>query len=89
MASLTPAEKYNIISRNLQEVLGKDQIESILAERDLNIYWGTGKALLFFFIPRRRKNDTKSPLWTGKQEEQGRKWNMRATRLHLAQFLRQ
>lgn len=40
--SLTPAEKYNIISRNLQEVLGKDQIESILAERDLNIYWGTG-----------------------------------------------
>jgi tyrosyl-tRNA synthetase len=47
MASLTPAEKYNIISRNLQEVLGKEQIESILAERDLNIYWGTGKALFF------------------------------------------
>lgn len=43
MASLTPTEKYNIISRNLQEVLGKEQIETILAERDLNIYWGTGK----------------------------------------------
>jgi len=43
MASLTPNEKYNIISRNLQEVLGKEQIETILAERDLNIYWGTGK----------------------------------------------
>jgi len=48
MTSLTPAEKYNIISRNLQEVLGKEQIESILAERDLNIYWGTGRA---FFLP--------------------------------------
>jgi tyrosyl-tRNA synthetase len=46
MTSLTPAEKYDIISRNLQEVLGKDQIEAILAERDLNIYWGTGKDLL-------------------------------------------
>jgi len=45
MASLTPAEKYEIITRNLQEVLGKDQIEAILAERDLNIYWGTGKNL--------------------------------------------
>lgn len=44
--SLTPAEKYNIITRNLQEVLGKEQIESILAERDLNIYWGTGNALM-------------------------------------------
>ncbi|KAG0204097.1 hypothetical protein BGX28_003858 [Mortierella sp. GBA30] len=53
MASLTPAEKYNIISRNLQEVLGKEQIESILAERDLNIYWGTaptGKPHLGYFV---------------------------------------
>ena len=61
MASLTPAEKYNIISRNLQEVLGKDQIESILAERDLNIYWGTGKALLFFFIRRNRRTTPRLP----------------------------
>ncbi|KAG0353048.1 hypothetical protein BG005_007597 [Podila minutissima] len=51
--SLTPAEKYNIITRNLQEVLGKEQIESILAERDLNIYWGTaptGKPHLGYFV---------------------------------------
>ncbi|KAF8974866.1 hypothetical protein BGZ46_009653 [Entomortierella lignicola] len=54
MTSLTPAEKYNIISRNLQEVLGKQQIETILAERDLNIYWGTaptGKPHLGYFVP--------------------------------------
>ncbi|KAG0002064.1 hypothetical protein BGZ80_002936 [Entomortierella chlamydospora] len=54
MASLTPAEKYSIISRNLQEVLGKEQIETILAERDLNIYWGTaptGKPHLGYFVP--------------------------------------
>ncbi|KAF9275493.1 hypothetical protein BGZ68_010759 [Mortierella alpina] len=53
MASLTPTEKYNIISRNLQEVLGKEQIETILAERDLNIYWGTaptGKPHLGYFV---------------------------------------
>jgi tyrosyl-tRNA synthetase len=43
MSSLTPDEKYNIITRNLQEVLGEAQIKTILAERDLNIYWGTGK----------------------------------------------
>ncbi|KAF9192266.1 hypothetical protein BGZ51_005835 [Haplosporangium sp. Z 767] len=54
MASLTPEEKYNIISRNLQEVLGKEQIETILKERDLNIYWGTaptGKPHLGYFVP--------------------------------------
>ncbi|KAG0006833.1 hypothetical protein BGZ65_003082 [Modicella reniformis] len=54
MTSLTSTEKYNIISRNLQEVLGKEQIESILAERDLNIYWGTaptGKPHLGYFVP--------------------------------------
>ncbi|KAK3825505.1 MAG: tRNA synthetases class I-domain-containing protein [Benniella sp.] len=54
MASLTPAEKYEIITRNLQEVLGKDQIEAILAERDLNIYWGTaptGKPHVGYFVP--------------------------------------
>lgn len=73
MASLTPAEKYNIISRNLQEVLGKEQIESILAERDLNIYWGTGKALHFFFIRRNRIGDATSPLWIGKKRARKKK----------------
>ncbi|KAF9436655.1 hypothetical protein BGZ76_003339 [Entomortierella beljakovae] len=53
MASLTPVQKYDIISRNLQEVLGKEQIQTILQERDLNIYWGTaptGKPHLGYFV---------------------------------------
>ncbi|KAG0231703.1 hypothetical protein BGW42_008655 [Actinomortierella wolfii] len=54
MAALTPDEKYELITRSLQEVLGADQIKTILAERDLNIYWGTaptGKPHLGYFVP--------------------------------------
>lgn len=38
---MTPDEKYQLITRNLQEVLGADKIKAILAERDLKLYWGT------------------------------------------------
>jgi tyrosyl-tRNA synthetase len=38
---MTPDEKYQLITRNLQEVLGAEKIKSILAERDLKLYWGT------------------------------------------------
>ncbi|CAG9772812.1 unnamed protein product [Ceutorhynchus assimilis] len=51
---LTPDEKYNLISRNLQEVLGEDKIKTILKERDLKIYWGTattGKPHVAYFVP--------------------------------------
>lgn len=51
---LTPEEKYNFISRNLQEVLGEDKIKSILKERDLTLYWGTattGKPHIAYFVP--------------------------------------
>ncbi|AYV82183.1 MAG: tyrosyl-tRNA synthetase [Homavirus sp.] len=42
MTNLSVDEKYNLITRNLQEVLGSEaDIKSILAERPLNIYWGT------------------------------------------------
>ncbi|KAI9030860.1 tyrosyl-tRNA synthetase [Phycomyces nitens] len=53
MASLTPEEKYNIITRNLQEVLGGDEIKKILAERDLKMYWGTaptGRPHIGYFV---------------------------------------
>ena len=33
-------EKYNLISRNLQEVIGEERIKAVLKERDLRIYWG-------------------------------------------------
>lgn len=51
---LTPEEKYTLISRNLQEVLGEDKIKAILKERDLKIYWGTattGKPHVAYFVP--------------------------------------
>lgn len=51
---LTPDEKYELISRNLQEVLGEDKIKSVLKERDLKLYWGTattGKPHVAYFVP--------------------------------------
>jgi len=52
--SLSVDEKYDLISRNLQEVLGEDKIKTILKERDLKIYWGsatTGKPHVAYFVP--------------------------------------
>lgn len=34
-------EKINLITRNLQEVLGGDNLKKIVQERDLKMYWGT------------------------------------------------
>lgn len=33
--------KFELITRNLQEIIGYEEIKSILRKRDLNIYWGT------------------------------------------------
>jgi tyrosyl-tRNA synthetase len=54
MSKLTPEEKYQLITRNLQEVLGGEEIKKILQERDLKLYWGTaptGKPHLAYFVP--------------------------------------
>ncbi|GAB5586735.1 Tyrosine--tRNA ligase cytoplasmic [Umbelopsis nana] len=54
MSQLSPDEKYQLISRNLQEVLGEAEIKKILVERDLKLYWGTaptGKPHLGYFVP--------------------------------------
>ncbi|XP_054855586.1 tyrosine--tRNA ligase, cytoplasmic [Eublepharis macularius] len=51
---LTPQEKYHLITRNLQEVLGEDKLKAILKERELKIYWGTattGKPHIAYFVP--------------------------------------
>ncbi|KAJ8978057.1 hypothetical protein NQ317_015864 [Molorchus minor] len=51
---LSLEEKYNYITRNLQEVLGEEKIKAVLNERDLNIYWGTattGKPHVAYFVP--------------------------------------
>uniref|UniRef100_A0A8B9GCG7 Tyrosine--tRNA ligase n=1 Tax=Amazona collaria TaxID=241587 RepID=A0A8B9GCG7_9PSIT len=49
-----PQEKYELITRNLQEVLGEDKLMDILKERELKIYWGTattGKPHVAYFVP--------------------------------------
>lgn len=47
-------EKFSLITRDLQEVVGEDDLKKILSERDLKIYWGTaptGKPHLGYFVP--------------------------------------
>lgn len=53
-AGLTPDEKFKLITRNLQEVLGEERLKTILAERDLRVYWGTattGRPHIAYFVP--------------------------------------
>ncbi|MBN3305225.1 tyrosine--tRNA ligase, cytoplasmic [Amia ocellicauda] len=51
---MSPDEKYQIITRNLQEVLGEEKLKQILKERELKVYWGTattGKPHVAYFVP--------------------------------------
>lgn len=51
---MTFDDKKNLITRNLQEVLGDDKLTTIIKERDLKIYWGTattGKPHIAYFVP--------------------------------------
>lgn len=44
----------DLITRNLQEVIGLDALQSIISERPLKIYWGTattGKPHIGYFVP--------------------------------------
>lgn len=55
-ANLSAAEKYGLVTNNLQEVLNKEIIEEVLQknERPLRIYWGTattGKPHCGYFVP--------------------------------------
>ncbi|KII62846.1 Tyrosine--tRNA ligase, cytoplasmic [Thelohanellus kitauei] len=46
--------KFDLITRNLKEVVGGDRIKPILENRDLAIYWGTattGKPHIAYFVP--------------------------------------
>lgn len=47
-------EKKELISRNLQEILGEEKMVEILKTRELRIYWGTattGKPHIAYFVP--------------------------------------
>lgn len=59
-ALLTPDEKYELITRNLQEVLGDENLKKVLQERDIKIYWGTattGKPHIAYFVPMTKIGD--------------------------------
>uniref|UniRef100_A0A673KQ62 Tyrosine--tRNA ligase n=1 Tax=Sinocyclocheilus rhinocerous TaxID=307959 RepID=A0A673KQ62_9TELE len=50
----SPDEKFQLITRNLQEVLGEERLKEILKERELKVYWGTattGKPHVAYFVP--------------------------------------
>ncbi len=47
-------EKLDLITKDLQEVIGEDLMQKILSERHLKIYWGTaptGKPHVGYFVP--------------------------------------
>lgn len=51
---LSVDERLALIKNNLQEVLGEEQLKSILKERDPKVYWGTattGKPHIAYFVP--------------------------------------
>lgn len=51
---LSPDEKFDLITRNLQEVLGEEKVKQVLQERELRVYWGTattGKPHVAYFVP--------------------------------------
>ncbi|KAJ1921762.1 Tyrosine--tRNA ligase cytoplasmic [Mycoemilia scoparia] len=53
-STMTPEEKYNLITRNLEETLGSEELKKILQERDISLYWGTaptGKPHIGYFVP--------------------------------------
>ena len=53
-AGLTATDKHTLITHRLQEVLGDDRLQKILAERDLRVYWGTattGRPHIAYFVP--------------------------------------
>jgi tyrosyl-tRNA synthetase len=52
--NMTPKEKLDLITRDLQEVIGEELMQKVLSERHLKIYWGTaptGKPHVGYFVP--------------------------------------
>lgn len=47
-------EKFNLITRNLDEIRGADELKALLQERDPIIYWGTaptGRIHIGYYVP--------------------------------------
>jgi len=52
---MTPDEKYRLITRNLQEVLGEDDLKKLVdSKKEISLYWGTmptGSISIAYFFP--------------------------------------
>ncbi|KAN0103938.1 tyrosine--tRNA ligase [Russula decolorans] len=61
MSQATPDEKYSLITRRLQEVLGGDSIKTLLAQDKIpKCYWGTaptGRPHVGYFVPLTKISD--------------------------------
>ena len=54
MEELTLEQKYDLITRNLEEVVGGQDLKNLLQKRDPIIYWGTaptGRIHIGYFVP--------------------------------------
>ena len=57
---MTPEEKFDLITRNLQEVVGEDELKALLKKRDLKVYIGmatTGRIHTGYLIPLTKISD--------------------------------
>lgn len=53
-------EKLGLITRNLQEVLGLDDLKKVVSEKELSVYWGTaitGRPHIAYLIPLMKVKD--------------------------------
>ena len=52
---MTPEERYELITRNLQEVIGEDKLkEKLKSKKEFSVYWGTmptGSISIAYFFP--------------------------------------
>jgi len=51
---MSAEEKFDLITRGLQEVVGEDDLKELLKTRDLKLYWGTaptGAPHFAYFVP--------------------------------------
>ena len=57
---MNPKEKFELITRNTQEIIGDQELKEILKKRDISIYLGTeisGRPHIGYFVPAMKMKD--------------------------------